>query len=223
MSSWPRYRQVPALLLLLHRRDARPVLPPRADLGAVRLQFYFNGHSPLARDLQHEGIGFVRMTTPSSHRRHAARPGSGRRFSPDACTTPQALRALAVSGGRRVRPGVGTGASVRPSTPPTWCFAAGLLVPLYDALSRQAMFAATRARGGLSGQEDHAELAQEIGSRLSTRMEGRCIKHYMGAAGDEGLRQVLPGVAGGDHRQRRELFQAPPQGGTQARHASWRR
>ena len=26
-------------------------------------------------------------------------------------------------------------------------------------------------------------LAQEIGSRLSTRIEGRCIKHYMGAAG----------------------------------------
>src|ERR1700726_2466682 len=25
--------------------------------------------------------------------------------------------------------------------------------------------------------------AQEIGARLSTRIEGRCIKHYMGAAG----------------------------------------
>ena len=30
---------------------------------------------------------------------------------------------------------------------------------------------------------DPAPLAQEIGSRLSTRIEGRCIKHYMGAAG----------------------------------------
>ena len=34
-SSGTRRRQVPALLLLLHRRDARPVLPPRADLGTV--------------------------------------------------------------------------------------------------------------------------------------------------------------------------------------------
>ena len=33
------------------------------------------------------------------------------------------------------------------------------------------------------GKKVRPQLAQEIGSRLSTRIEGRCIKHYMGAAG----------------------------------------
>ena len=33
------------------------------------------------------------------------------------------------------------------------------------------------------GKKITPQLAQEIGSRLSTRIEGRCIKHYMGAAG----------------------------------------
>ena len=33
------------------------------------------------------------------------------------------------------------------------------------------------------GKKITPALAQEIGSRLSTRIEGRCIKHYMGAAG----------------------------------------
>ena len=36
---------------------------------------------------------------------------------------------------------------------------------------------------GFLGKKITAPLAQEIGSRLSTRIEGRCIKHYMGAAG----------------------------------------
>jgi hypothetical protein len=36
---------------------------------------------------------------------------------------------------------------------------------------------------GFLGKKITAQLAQEIGSRLSTRIEGRCIKHYMGAAG----------------------------------------
>ncbi len=33
------------------------------------------------------------------------------------------------------------------------------------------------------GKKVRPQLAQEIGSRLSTRIESRCIKHYMGAAG----------------------------------------
>ena len=37
---------------------ARPVLPPRADLGPFRLQFYFNGHNLLAHKLDREGIGY---------------------------------------------------------------------------------------------------------------------------------------------------------------------
>ncbi len=59
-----------------------------------------------------------------------------------------------------------------------------ILVPLYDAISRQAVLAADAPRGRVSwARRSPRTLAQEIGSRLSTRIEGRCIKHYMGAAG----------------------------------------
>ena len=61
---------------------------------------------------------------------------------------------------------------------------AHILVPLYDAISRQAVLAADAPRvAGFLGKKISPTLAQEIGSRLSTRIEGRCIKHYMGAAG----------------------------------------
>ncbi|MBW8832889.1 MAG: hypothetical protein JF606_26560 [Burkholderiales bacterium] len=77
-----------------------------------------------------------------------------------------------------------------------------ILVPLYDALSRQAVLAADVPRvAGFLGKKITPLLAEEIGSRLSTRIEGRCIKHYMGAASGKGLRQVLARVARGNHRQ----------------------
>ena len=58
------------------------------------------------------------------------------------------------------------------------------LVPLYDASSRQALLAADAPRvAGFLGKKVTSQLAQEIGSRLCTRIQGRCVKHYMGAAG----------------------------------------
>src|SRR5260370_42412182 len=57
------------------------------------------------------------------------------------------------------------------------------LVPLYDLLSRQAVLAAHAGKvAGFLGKKVTPQLAQEIGSRLSTRIEGRCIKHHMGVA-----------------------------------------
>jgi hypothetical protein len=59
-----------------------------------------------------------------------------------------------------------------------------ILVPLYDVLSRQAVLAADAPRvASFLGKKITPQWAQEIGSRLSTRIEGRCIKHYIGAAG----------------------------------------
>ena len=56
--------------------------------------------------------------------------------------------------------------------------------PYRDPISRQAVLAADAPRvAGFLGKKVTPTLAQEIGSRLSTRIEGRCIKHYMGAAG----------------------------------------
>jgi DNA-binding transcriptional ArsR family regulator len=55
------------------------------------------------------------------------------------------------------------------------------LVPLYDVLSRQAVLAAHAAKvASFLGKKVSPQLAQEIGSRLSTRIEGRCIRHHMG-------------------------------------------
>jgi len=59
-----------------------------------------------------------------------------------------------------------------------------ILTPLYDAISREAVLAADAEHvSGFLGKKITPQLAQEIGSRLSTRIEGRCIKHYMGRAG----------------------------------------
>jgi hypothetical protein len=59
-----------------------------------------------------------------------------------------------------------------------------ILVPPYDVLSRQAVLAADAPRvASFLGKKITPQWAQEIGSRLSTRIEGRCIKHYIGAAG----------------------------------------
>jgi hypothetical protein len=59
-----------------------------------------------------------------------------------------------------------------------------IVVPLYDALSRQAVLAANAERvSGFLGKKVTPQRAKEIGSRLSARIEGRCIKHTLGAAG----------------------------------------
>ena len=56
-----------------------------------------------------------------------------------------------------------------------------ILAPLDDAISRQAVRAANAERvSGFLGKKVTPQLAQEMGSRLSSRIEGRCIKHYRG-------------------------------------------
>ena len=60
---------------------------------------------------------------------------------------------------------------------------AEILTPLYECLSRQSVLAADAPKvASFLGKKITPALAQEIGSRLSTRIEGRCIKHSMGAA-----------------------------------------
>jgi hypothetical protein len=60
---------------------------------------------------------------------------------------------------------------------------AGILTPLYDCLSCQSVLVAEAPRvASFLGKKITPALAQEIGSRLSTRIEGHCIKHSMGAA-----------------------------------------
>jgi len=57
------------------------------------------------------------------------------------------------------------------------------LKPIYEQLSRQAVIAVkAETVSSFLGKKITPQLAQEIGSRLSTRFEGTCIKHRMGSA-----------------------------------------
>ena len=57
------------------------------------------------------------------------------------------------------------------------------LKPVYEQLSRQAVIAVkAETVSSFLGKKVTPQLAQEIGSRLSTRFEGTCIKHRMGSA-----------------------------------------
>jgi hypothetical protein len=57
------------------------------------------------------------------------------------------------------------------------------LAPLYEQLSRQAVLAVKAEQvASFLGKKITPQLAQEIGSRFSTRIEGTCIKHRLGDA-----------------------------------------
>ena len=190
-------------------------VPTWAPFG---LQFYCNGHSALAVALKREGIDFVQEDNAFLRVADIERAQAlADRFNPDT------LRRRLDRYAKWLCPVLDVFAqtyhwSLRQVEYSTDLMfrSEHILVPLYDQLSRQAVLAADAERvAGFLGKKITPQLAQEIGSRLSTRIEGRCIKHYMGGRGREGVRQVLPRAAGGDHGQRREFFQAPPQGGTQ--------
>jgi hypothetical protein len=58
------------------------------------------------------------------------------------------------------------------------------LAPLYEQLSRQAVLAVKAEQvASFLGKKITAQLAQEIGSRFATRIEGTCIKHRFGKTG----------------------------------------
>ena len=58
-----------------------------------------------------------------------------------------------------------------------------IMQPLYEDLSRQAIFAVKAEQvATFLGKKITPQLAQEIGSRFSTRIEGTCIKHSLGDA-----------------------------------------
>lgn len=58
------------------------------------------------------------------------------------------------------------------------------LKPLYEQLSRQAVLAVKAEQvASFLGKKITPQLAQEIGSRFATRIEGTCIKHRLGKTG----------------------------------------
>jgi hypothetical protein len=159
-------------------------VPTWAPFG---LQFYCNGHSALACSLKREGIEFVQEDNAFLRIGDLARAQA----LADAFNPEQLHRRLT-----RYAQWLCPVADVFGQTDWHWTIrqaeystdlmfrSQDILVPLYDAISRQAVLAADAPRvAGFLGKKVTPQLAQEIGSRLSTRIEGRCIKHYMGAAG----------------------------------------
>ncbi len=57
------------------------------------------------------------------------------------------------------------------------------LKPLYEQLARQAVLSVKAEHvASFLGKKITPQLAQEIGSRFETRIEGTCIKHRLGKA-----------------------------------------
>ena len=149
------------------------------------LQFYCNGHSALAQSLKCEGIDFVQADNCFVRVDNMARAQElADALSPDMLHkhldkyAQQLCPVLDVFGQTyhwSIR-------QIEHSTDLMFK-SADILTPLYDTLSRQSILAADAPRvASFLGKKITPALAQEIGSRLSTRIEGRCIKHCIGAA-----------------------------------------
>lgn len=159
-------------------------VPTWAPFG---LQFYCNGHSALACSLKREGIEFVQEDNAFLRIADLARAQElANAFNPEQLHGRLKRYAQWLCPVADVFAQDDWHWSIRQAEYSTDLMfrSEQILVPLYDAISRQAVLAADAPRvAGFLGKKITPALAQEIGSRLSTRMEGRCIKHYMGAAG----------------------------------------
>ncbi len=150
-----------------------------------RLQFYCNGHSWLARRLTAEGIGFTTadnafVRIDDWQRAQALADG----FSPDrlhrvldryAAQCCPVLDAFGQSYHWSLM-------QVEYATDLVFRSAA-TLGPLYEQLARQSVLSVKAEQvATFLGRKITPQLAQEIGSQFSTRIEGTCIKHRFGKA-----------------------------------------
>ena len=148
-----------------------------------RLQFYCNGHSWLARQLTAEGIGFT--ATDNAFLRindwqRAQELADG--FSPDrlhlvldryaaqCCPVLDVFRQSYHWSLMQVE--YATDLVYRSAT---------TLRPLYEQLARESVLSVRAEQiATFLGRQISRQLAQEIGSQFSTRIEGTCIKHRFG-------------------------------------------
>jgi hypothetical protein len=151
-----------------------------------RLQFYCNGHSWLARKLTAAGIDFTLADNAF------AQVGDLERAQALADSlSPQELHRRLDRYAERLCP-VGevfaqryhwSLMQVEYSTDLMFRSEA-TLKPLYEQLSRQAVLAVKAEQvASFLGKKITPLLAQEIGSRFATRIEGTCIKHRFGKTG----------------------------------------
>src|SRR5271167_4604586 len=166
-----------------------------AELGLVylrvptwspfRLQFYCNGHSWLARQLTAAGIGFISADNAFvriDDWQRAQELADG--FSPDLLHrvldryAAQCCPVLEVFGQTYhwslMQVEYATDLVFR---------SAATLGPLYEQLTRQSVLSVKAEQiATFLGRQITPQLAQELGSQFSTRIEGTCIKHRFGDA-----------------------------------------
>ena len=157
-------------------------VPTWAPFG---VQFYCNGHSILASALKREGIDFAQADNAFLRIDNLPRAQAlADAISPDLLHQRLDVYAQWLCPVLEVF-GQSYHWSIRQIEYSTDLMfkSAEILTPLYDCLSRQSVLAADAPKvASFLGKKITPALAQEIGSRLSTRIEGRCIKHSMGAA-----------------------------------------
>ena len=150
-----------------------------------RLQFYCNGHSWLARRLTAAGIGF----TPADNAFVRIDDWSRAQALADQLS-PDRLRRVLDRYARQCCPVLDAfGQSyhwslmqVEYSTDLVFR-STTTLAPLYEQLARQSVLSVKAEQvATFLGRKITPQLAQEIGSQLSTRIEGTCIKHRFGSA-----------------------------------------
>ena len=150
-----------------------------------RLQFYCNGHNWLARKLAAEGGGFTMadnaFTRIDDWQRAQQLADS---LSPDALHwtldryAEQCCPVAEVFG----QPYHWSLMQVEYATDLAFRSAA-TLGPLYDQLIRQTVLSVKAEQvASFLGRQITPQLAQEIGSQFSTRIEGTCVKHRFGKA-----------------------------------------
>jgi len=150
-----------------------------------RLQFYCNGHNVLARALDQAGIAHTQRDNTftdiadfaraqaladqfSVKRLHQALERFAQRYCPIQAEFPTGYHWSLMQAEYAT--------DIVFDSP-------GALGPLYQAISRGAILAVKAEQvTRFLGRRLDARFAQELGSRLSTRIEGTCIKHHMGAA-----------------------------------------
>jgi hypothetical protein len=150
-----------------------------------RLQFYCNGHGWLARKLKAKAIdftladnAFVRIEDwgRAQALADALKPRELHRvldrYAKLCCPVEKTL-------GQRYHWSL---MQAEYATDLVFC-SAETLTPLYEQLSRQAVLSVKAEQvATFLGKKITPQLAQEIGSRFATRIEGTCIKHRLGKA-----------------------------------------
>ena len=150
-----------------------------------KLQFYCNGHGWLAQQLTAKPIGYPVADNAFVHLEDVDRAQAlADRFRPD-----QLHRLL----DRYARQGCPVHRTIEQRYHGSLMqveYATDLLfrsretlAPLYEQLARQAVLAVKADQvATFLGKKITPQLAQEIGSRFATRIEGTCIKHRLGSA-----------------------------------------